>query len=73
MLVVDDEEAILVSLRLALEDHFEVYTATGPSEAIRVAQRRHLDVCLVDLRLGDADGMDLLDTLRTEQPGWDWW
>ncbi|MCR4426663.1 MAG: sigma-54 dependent transcriptional regulator [Firmicutes bacterium] len=68
VLVVDDEEAILASLRFALEDQFEVVSASSPEHAVAVAQSQGFHVCLLDLRLGSADGMDLLSRLRQEQP-----
>lgn len=68
VLVVDDEPAIVSSLRFALEDDFDVVTAAGPGEALAQAARQRLDVCLIDLRLGTEDGLDLLTRLAVEHP-----
>ncbi|MEW6230283.1 MAG: sigma-54 dependent transcriptional regulator, partial [Bacillota bacterium] len=68
VLVVDDEQAILASLRFALEDQFEVLTASCADEALQIARSHDLHVCPVDLRLGDTDGIQLLGLLKQERP-----
>ena len=68
MLVTDDEAAILSSLRFALEDHFDIVTAADSAEALRAAEAHAFDVCLVDLRLGREDGMELVERLKEVLP-----
>ncbi len=68
VLVTDDEAAILSSLRFALEDHFDIVTAADSAEALRAAEAHAFDVCLVDLRLGREDGMELVERLKEVLP-----
>ena len=63
-LVVDDEPDIVELLEIALAEHFEVVTAQRGQEAIAIARSRHPDVILVDRRLPDGDGIEMLGELR---------
>ncbi len=48
---------------------FEVSTAASGGEAIRLAAESEPDVVLLDLRLPDTGGMEVLETLRENSPG----
>jgi two-component system response regulator AtoC len=61
LLIVDDERATRDGLRAALEEEFEVYTASGSAEAMRILKSESIALLLTDLRLGADSGMDLLD------------
>jgi two-component system, NtrC family, response regulator PilR len=62
LLVVDDEQSMREWLTIALsQDGYEVETAAGGDEALRVLERIPVDLALVDLRM---PGMDGLATLR---------
>ncbi|MCX6879687.1 MAG: sigma-54 dependent transcriptional regulator [Verrucomicrobia bacterium] len=62
LLIVDDERATRDGLRSALEEEFEVYTAAGTAEALRILKSESIKLLLTDLRLGADSGMDLLDS-----------
>ncbi|MFO0953072.1 MAG: sigma-54 dependent transcriptional regulator [Isosphaeraceae bacterium] len=68
ILVVDDEPNIRRTLRVALEamGHAVSEASTGP-EALREVARAPHDVALVDLRLGQDSGLDLLASLLEQQ------
>ena len=71
ILSVDDEQAILDSIRLELEDDFDVVTATSGAEALDLLAHRHVDVVLLDLRMPDMDGAEVLRRLgsaRAQRP-----
>lgn len=63
ILIVDDDQAICASLNFALEDQNDVYTAAGLSEALSLTEKQEIDIALVDLRLGEDNGLDLLKQL----------
>src|SRR6516225_3913686 len=68
VLVADDETLIRQSIRTVLADEgFEVTVAASGAEAWRRFQEDRPDVVLLDLVLGDADGLDLLRRLRLHQ------
>ena len=69
VLIVDDEPNIRRTLRIALEamGHAVEEAATG-REALRKAEGASFDVALVDLRLGEESGLDLLEPLLSHWP-----
>jgi len=60
LLIVDDERATRDGLRSALEEEFDVYTAAGTAEAMKILKSEPIALLLTDLRLGADSGMDLL-------------
>ncbi|HEX2988962.1 MAG TPA: response regulator transcription factor [Chloroflexota bacterium] len=65
ILVVDDEQAILRSLRMNLTRHgFDVEVAETAREALDIYARRHPDLILLDLGLPDMDGMEVIREVR---------
>ncbi len=62
LLIVDDERATREGLRSALDEEFEVYTASSNSEALAILKSEAIQLLLTDLRLGGDSGMDLIDT-----------
>ena len=70
VLVVDDEPNILETLKVYLESYnHRVVAVPTFREAVAAASRRPFDVALVDLRLGDDDGLDLIPILLASIPG----
>ncbi len=69
VLLVDDEDSILRTFRWCLEDAgFQVVAATDSAQALAALQREVFDVCVLDLRLGEESGLDLLPPLRAAAP-----
>ena len=69
ILVVDDESAILRTFRYCLEDSgYLVQTASSAAQADVFLQRQVFDICLLDLRLGDDNGLDVLQVMRSQAP-----
>src|SRR5687768_13593603 len=65
VLVVDDDIGILRAFAQELRhDSYDVFTAASGSEALSVATRHPPDVLLVDLNLGDINGLDLIHAVR---------
>lgn len=66
VLVVEDDTGVRVMVAEYLEANgFVVVTATSSADAIRLFPLHSVDLVLLDLRLGRADGLDVLRTLRT--------
>jgi len=61
ILIVDDEKHTRDGLRQSLEDEFDVYVAANAAEAMELLKNESVDVMLTDLRLGNDDGMKLLE------------
>jgi two-component system KDP operon response regulator KdpE len=65
-LVIDDEPAIRDLLRTTLQaEKFEVIEAASAREGATLAANRKVDLFLIDLGLGDSDGVDLIRQIRT--------
>ena len=70
ILVVDDEYLIRWSLQQKLAEHgFEIFLAASAEEAISVIDREGPDLILLDIQLPGMSGMDLLRTVKKDDPG----
>src|SRR5688572_14108269 len=69
LVVVDDEQGILdVVSRFARRAGYEVVTCGGGREAITQIQARHADLAMVDLRMPDVGGLEVLRAIRDTNP-----
>ena len=65
ILVVDDDKSILRTFtRILQKSGYEIDVAETGKEAMEKAENRHFDLALVDIRLPDMDGTDLLAKLK---------
>jgi len=69
ILIIDDEESIRKSLAAVLEENgYLVDTAENGREAIKKSETKIYNLALVDLRLPDMDGIELLTAMRETTP-----
>jgi DNA-binding NtrC family response regulator len=69
LLVVDDEPGVLHLIsRFAREQGFDVSTASTGAEALEVLESRRPAVAMVDLRMPDVGGLDVLRSIRDVDP-----
>jgi len=68
ILVVDDEPAIVTSLKMTLEPTHEVLCASSAQEAIDRFRQELPNLVLLDLILPGADGLKVLELMRSEDP-----
>ena len=69
ILVVDDESTVTDGLQLLLSDHgYNVIVASTAAEAETFLARRWFDLIFLDLRLPDADGIELLENIKHTAP-----
>ena len=69
ILVIDDEENFLTLVRWFLSQRgFEIQTASSTDEALEIVEEKSFDIALLDIRLGTADGLSLLDALAERSP-----
>jgi DNA-binding NtrC family response regulator len=69
ILVIDDQEGIRKSFSAILEkEGYEVDAVATGQEAIKRSKSRFYNLALVDLRLPDMDGIQLLTTMRDTSP-----
>jgi DNA-binding NtrC family response regulator len=69
LLLVDDDRPLLQSMAGWLRElGFAVDAVTGVVDAVAAVGKRNYDLALVDLRLGDGDGFDVLAYCRDHRP-----
>src|SRR5262249_22487326 len=68
LLVVDDDPAILDTLKIFLSPEFEVLTADGAEAAHRHFSGREIDLILSRLQMPDVSGIELLEWVRLHSP-----
>lgn len=69
ILIVDDEEEILHSLRGLLRLEFEVYAAQSGPKALQILEQHPIQIVLSDQRMPEMAGVELLSQARGERPG----
>jgi two-component system response regulator AtoC len=65
ILIVDDEKNTREGLSLALEEEYEVYMASGATEAFNLMEAETFDVVLTDLRMAGKSGLKVIDRAIT--------
>ena len=69
IMIVDDDLDFAASLKLILENEgYQPLLAHSEEEALEVAGENNVDMALLDIRLGQDDGIDLLLKLKEIQP-----
>ncbi len=67
VLVVDDDESMCQLLTALLKGTYQVHTAFNLSEARSILKKADIQVILLDLKIGDENGFDLLKELKEAQ------
>jgi two-component system response regulator RegA len=69
LLIVDDDKPFLTRLARAMESRgFEVDTAESVEEAVAKAKTRAPAFAVIDMRLGDGNGLDVVQAIRERRP-----
>lgn len=68
LLIIDDEVKILRSLKFLLGDEFDVYTSDNSLEALEIFKKEGIFLVLLDLRLKEGNGFELMKELLEYQP-----
>ena len=69
ILIIDDERPILLTLEALLTRHgFEIETAATAAAGLKALKNKSPALVLLDLQLPDAEGLQMLDEIKTERP-----
>jgi len=69
VLIIDDERPVLMTLEALLKRHgYQVETAPTAAQGLKVLKSKSPTLVLLDLRLPDADGLEMLDRIKAELP-----
>jgi DNA-binding NtrC family response regulator len=64
VLVVDDDPGLRESFRLILEDDYELLESPDGPRALEIVRTSHVDLVLLDIRLPEMDGIDVLERIK---------
>jgi two-component system, response regulator RegA len=69
LLIVDDDRPFLSRLARAMESRgFDVEIAESVAEGLKLARRRAPAYAVVDMRLHDGNGLDVIEAIRSGRP-----
>jgi two-component system response regulator AtoC len=68
ILIVDDELGVRESFRLLFKDAFEIHLAASGREALQAFASRSIDIVLLDIRLPDTNGVEVLRQIKEVDP-----
>ncbi len=70
VLIVDDEEQLVEAFKKKLSrEGLAVSAAFTAREAMSLMKKQTFDVCVLDIRLPDMDGVELLESIKKNEPG----
>jgi DNA-binding NtrC family response regulator len=70
ILIIDDERPILLTLEALLRRHaYQVDTAPTASQGLKLLKTKSPALVLLDLQLPDAEGLQTLDSIKSDSPG----
>src|SRR3989304_7211117 len=64
ILVIDDDQSMRELLETILKDKYTVLTASTGGAGIRILERENINIVMLDLRLPDIDGLDVLKNIK---------
>lgn len=69
VLIIDDEEQLVEAFRKKLSrEGLAVSAASTAREAMSLMKKQTFDVCVLDIRLPDMDGVELLESIKKNEP-----
>jgi two-component system nitrogen regulation response regulator NtrX len=69
VLIIDDEEGIRSSLKMLFEyEGYEVVLAANGEAGLKIADREDPDLVLLDIKMPQMDGMEVLKRLKAQEP-----
>lgn len=64
LLIVDDEDGPRESLRMVFKHDYQIHVASSARQALEILGRERIDVAVLDIRMPEMNGLDLLERLR---------
>jgi len=68
LLIVDDEYGPTESLRHVFKSEYEVFTAPGGQEALKILHAQPIDVVTLDLRMPGMPGVEVMEHIKRHDP-----
>ncbi len=68
IIIVDDEDNALQTMRLALEEQFDVTTTLNEYKALDILSAKDFEVAVVDLKMPNISGVEMLKQIKEVKP-----
>ncbi|MEG8947361.1 ATP-binding response regulator [Rosettibacter firmus] len=69
ILIIDDEKGLRIGTqRLLEEEGYDVTAVETGEEGIRIGTRNDFDIAVIDLKMPDYDGLEVLQKIKTNRP-----
>ena len=69
VLVVDDDPQVCKTVGMILKDHgYHVQSYSQPRQALQAVRKNPFDIALVDIKMPDLNGLELVEKIRAEDP-----
>lgn len=69
ILIVDDEEMVIKAIERSLRnENYNIFTALGGEEGLKLLEMRDFDLVMSDQRMPGMDGVTFLQKVKAEQP-----
>ena len=68
ILICDDEEGVRESLKLILEDDYDLSFAATGDEAIKKIKKHSIDLAMLDIKMPKLSGIEALQELKKTSP-----
>lgn len=68
VLYVDDEENNLISFKANFRMKYQVYTAIGGEEALKILESKKIDIIITDQRMPKMTGVEFLENVLVKYP-----
>lgn len=68
ILIIDDEIGPRESLRILLKDDHTVTVTESPAAGLELLERRRPDLVIIDLKMPEMNGIELLRRIRQREP-----
>ncbi len=69
VLVVDDDPQVCKTVGMILKDHgYHVQSYSQPRQALQAVRKNPFDMALIDIKMPDLNGLELVEKIRAEDP-----
>jgi len=69
ILICDDEEGIRESLKLILEDHYDLILTEGGEQCLSCLEHsKDIGLVLIDIKMPKVDGLEILKQIKQKRP-----
>ena len=69
VLVVDDDPQVCKTVNLILQEHgYHVQAYSQPRQALQAVRKAPFDIALIDIKMPDLNGLELVEKIKAEDP-----